>query len=94
MGEECRPIIVIRNDEFTFSSNNSIRKAWTQISDRFLQPKGRGQRILVSKFYFFFGRLNFFSLPENSKKKMIEKAEITITKAVVLFEYRKANERY
>ena len=49
---------------------------------------------MVSEFFLPFGRLNLSSLPENKKKEVMEKAEITITKAVVLFEYGKANEGY
>ena len=41
-GNEHRPIIVITYNQSTFSSNDSIRKAWTRIGDTFLQPKGRG----------------------------------------------------
>lgn len=35
-GENCRPVIVITNDECTFSANDSIRKAWTHIDEIFL----------------------------------------------------------
>ena len=29
-GNDRRPIIVITHDEYTFSSNNGIRRAWTE----------------------------------------------------------------
>ena len=39
-------------------------------------------------------RLNLSSLPKDKKKEVIEKVEITITEAVMLFEYGKANKVY
>lgn len=46
------------------------------------------------KFLLLFRYLNLFSLPEDKKKEVIEKIKITITKAILLFEYKKANKRY
>ena len=34
-GENYWPIIVITYDECTFSANDSIQKAWTQVSETF-----------------------------------------------------------
>ena len=93
-GNERRPIIVITYDESTFSSNDGIRKTWTRIGNTFLRPKSHGQEIMVSEFLLFFKCLNFSSLPEDKKKEVMEKAEITIIVAVVLFEYGKANKGY
>ena len=93
-GEERRLIIVITHDECTFSSNDGLCKTWTWIDDTYLRYKSRRQRIMVSEFLLIFGRLNFSSLPEDKKKYVMEKAERTITKAVVLFEYGKVNKGY
>ncbi len=87
--DERRLIIVIKDDECTFSSNDDICKSWTQIGDTFLRPKDCRQKIIASKFLLLFGHLNFSSLPKDKKKKLMEKAEITIIKAVVLFGYKK-----
>lgn len=48
---------------------------------------------MVLEFFLLFGRLNLSSLPED-KKKMMEKAKLIISKAVMLFEYVKANKEY
>lgn len=90
----CRPIILITHDECIFSANDEICKAWTQKEDTFLQPKGRGQGIMASEFLFLFGRLNFSSLSEEKKKKVIKILGLTVTEAVELFEYGKSNEGY
>ena len=68
-GEKRRPIIVIKHDECTFSSNDSICKAWTRIGDTFLRPKGRRQGIMASQFFFSFDHLNHYSLHEDKKKR-------------------------
>ena len=49
---------------------------------------------MALEFLLLFGRLNLSSLPEDKKKEVMEKVEITITEAVVLFEYGKANKGY
>ncbi len=49
---------------------------------------------MALEFFFLFGRLNLSSLPEDNKKEMIKKTEITITEAGMLFKYEKANEGY
>ena len=53
-----QPIIVITYDKCTFSSNDGICKAWTQIGKTFLRPNGCGQRIMMSEFFLPFGRFN------------------------------------
>ena len=93
-GDKRRPVIVITHDECTFSANDGIRKAWTQIGDTFLRPKGRGQGIMASDFLLPFGRLNLSSLSEEKKKEVIDKTGLTVTEAVELFEYGKSNEGY
>ena len=59
-----------------------------------MEPKGRGQGIIVSNFLLLFGHLNIFSLFEGKRKEVMEKIRLTIIEAVELFEYKKANERY
>ena len=49
---------------------------------------------MVLEFLFLFKPLNLSFLSKDKKKEVIKKTEITITKAVVLFEYRKANKKY
>ncbi len=49
---------------------------------------------MALKFLLTFGRFNLSYLPEDQKKEVIKKTGITITKAVVLFEYGKANKGY
>ena len=49
---------------------------------------------MVSEFLLLFERLNLSSLPKDKKKEVMKKAEITITEAVVLFEYGKTNKGY
>ncbi len=92
--KEHQPIIIFIQDEGTFLSNHNSRKAWTRTSDIFLLPKDCGQRIIVSEFFLFFGRHKLLFLPKDKKKIVIEKAKITITEAVLLFEYEKANKKY
>ena len=65
--EDCRPIIIITHDEYTFLANDGIRKAWTRVGDTFLRLKGWGQGIMVSKFLLPFGHLNLFSLSEEKQ---------------------------
>lgn len=45
---------------------------------------------MVLEFFLLFKCFNFFFLPED-KTKVIKKAEIILTKVIVLFEYKKAN---
>ena len=93
-GSDCRPVIVITRDECTFSANDGIRKAWTRIGDTFLRLKGRGQGIMVSEFLLPFGCLNLLSFSEEKQKEVKEKAGLTITEAIELFEYGKNNGGY
>lgn len=86
-------VIVITHNECTFFANGGIWKAWIQIKDTFLWPKRKSQGIMVSDFLFPFDQLNLSSLSEK-KKKLIEKTELTITKTVKLFKYKKLNEGY
>ena len=45
-----RPIIIITNDENTFSANNGRRKVWILDGHGILRPKGKRKRIMVSNF--------------------------------------------
>lgn len=92
--DKCQPIIVITYNKYTFLSNNDICKGQTQIGDIFLQLKDCGQGITMTKFLLLFRRFNLSSFPKDKKKRVKEKAEITITKAVILFKYEKANKKY
>ena len=87
-------VIVITHDKCTFSANNGIRKVWTRIGDTFLEPKGKGQSIIVFNFLLLFDRLNLSSLSEKKRKEVIEKTGLTVIEAVELFEYGKLNEGY
>ena len=49
---------------------------------------------MVLEFLLPFKHLNRSSLLEDKKKEVMKKAEITIIKAVILFEYEKANKGY
>ena len=49
---------------------------------------------MVLEFLLPFGRLNLSFLPKDKKKEVMENVEITITEAVVLFGYGKANKEY
>lgn len=89
-----QPIIGITYNKYIFSTNNSICKAWTQIGDIFLQPKKRGQSIMVSEFLLPFGQLNLLSLFKEKQKEVIEKMWLTIIEVVELFEYKKNNKKY
>ena len=92
--EDCRPVIIITYDEYTFLANDSICKAWIRVGDTFLYSKDRGQGIIVSEFLLPFGRLNIFSLSKEKYQEVMEKTGLTFWEAVKLFEYRKNNERY
>ena len=50
-GREHWAVIIITYDESTFSANDGIQKAWTRKGASFLQPKGRGQGIMVFEFF-------------------------------------------
>lgn len=67
-GENRRPIIVITHDECTFSANDGVQKAWTQIEDAFLRLKGRRQSIMTLDFILLYGRLNLNSLTPEKKR--------------------------
>lgn len=88
------PIIVITHDKCMFSTNNSIWKAWTQKKNTFLQFKGWGQGIIISKFFFLFGWFNLFSLTLEKRKQIKEEIRLVETKTVEIFEYGKNNDRY
>lgn len=49
-GPDQRPIIIITNDESTFSANDGRQKVGTLNSQGILQPKGKGKGIMVSDF--------------------------------------------
>ena len=66
-GNDRRPIIVITNDEYTFSANDGIWRAWTRTGNIFSRPKNFGQDITTSEFLFLFSQLNL--APLNLKKK-------------------------
>lgn len=61
-GSNQRPIIIIKHDESTFSTNNGRQKLWTLEEHGILCPKGRGKRIMILDFLFPWSRLNFLSL--------------------------------
>lgn len=46
------------------------------------------------EFLLLFEHLSLFLLLKDKKKEMMEKVDITITKAVILFEYEKASKKY
>lgn len=49
-GQNRRPVIIITHDKCTFSANDGVRQVWTKKRDTYLRLKGRGQRIMTSKF--------------------------------------------
>lgn len=57
-------VIIIIHNEYSFSINDSIWKAWTRIGDIFLYFKSQRQIIIVSKFLLLFGYLNIFLLSD------------------------------
>lgn len=91
---DCRPVIVITYDEYIFSANNRIRKAWTQKGNTFLGSKGQGQGIMVSEFLLPFGHLNLLLSFKDKRQEIRQKTGLTVTKAVELFEYGKNNGEY
>ena len=74
-GDVRRPDIVITHNKCTFSTNDGIQKAWTRIRDIFLQPKGRGQGIMVSDFLFFIWSIKSYFTIKRKKKKGGKKKE-------------------
>ena len=92
--EEYCPIIVITHDEYIFSVNDGVQKAWTWEVNTFLQLEKRDQGIMSSSFLFLFGRLNLASLSSEKKKGVEEKCGLLETEAVEVFKYRKNNNRY
>lgn len=62
-------MIIITYNNYTFSTNNRIQKAWAQKSDTFFCPRSWGQKIMVFKFIFFYEQLNlaFFTLKKREK---------------------------
>ena len=46
-----RSIIMITNDESTFSANDGRQKIWTLDGDGILRPKGKGKGIITSNFF-------------------------------------------
>ncbi len=61
-GNNWRPIIVITHNEYIFSTNDGIQKAWAQKSNTFLRPKGQGQEIMISECFLPYELLNLASL--------------------------------
>lgn len=57
---EHQPIIVIIYNEYTFSANDGIQKAWTQIGETFLRLQEQGQGIMTFEFLLLFSYLNLF----------------------------------
>ena len=47
---DWRPIIMITNDESTFSANDSWRKVWILERRKIFRPKERGKGIIISDF--------------------------------------------
>ena len=71
--EERRLIILINHNECTFSANNDVRRAETQIGDLILRTKKQGQGIMTSEFLFLFGRLNLDSLFPEKPAEVVKK---------------------
>lgn len=46
------------------------------------QLRRRSQGIIASDFLFLFGQLNFSSLSEETKEKVVEKTELIVTEAI------------
>ena len=91
-GPDRRPIIMITNDEITFSANDGRRKVWTLNGHGILRPKGKGKEIMVSDFLLPWLRLNLFSLSSEQQKHL---ADLNIPlEAVTYFEYGKTEEGY
>ena len=94
-GDKRQPIIMITYDECMFSSNDRIWRAWTQIGDTYLWPKGHGQKIMVLDFLLLFGRLNLASLSSEQRNNIINKKPyLDNGEAVEIFEYGKNNDGY
>lgn len=91
---EHQPIIVIIYNEYTFSANDGIRKAWTQIGETFLRLQEQGQGIMTFEFLLLFSYLNLFFLSKEKRFEVIKKIRLSVTEAVKLFEYGKANKGY
>lgn len=89
-----QPVILIIHNKCIFFMNNKIQRIWIFVEDIFLQPKRRGQGIIVSDFFFLFGQLNLSSLPKKRKKYRIDKTRLSVTKVIELFEYKKTNKSY
>ncbi|KAI0999515.1 hypothetical protein K3495_g8683 [Podosphaera aphanis] len=92
-GENCRPIIVITQDECTFSANDSLSRAWKDPNRSFLRPKSKGQGMMVSEFLLPFGRLNLSSL-EEEKVEERQAEGLRFTGAVEILEFEKTQDGY
>ncbi len=93
-GEERRPIIVITNDDWTFSADHGVQRPRTRIGDIFLRSERQEKDIKISGFLFFFSRLNLDSLSPEKQAEVVKKTRLNVTKAVKMFKYRKNNEGY
>lgn len=91
-GEKRRPIIIITYDEYTFSANDGVQKAWTWEGDIFLQPKKQGQGIMTFDFLLLFGRLNLAFLSSEERKEIVEKCGLLGTEVIEIFKYGKNND--
>lgn len=70
-GNNRQPIIIITHNEYIFSANNRIWKAWAWKSDTFLHLKDWDQGIIVSKFIFLYMRLNLVSFTPEKIEKVV-----------------------
>ena len=93
-GKNHQPIIVITHNECIFSTNNSIRKTWTQVDETFLQSKDRRQGIISSEFLLSFYCLNLLFLSKEKRKEIYKQTGFEVTDVTKLFEYRKSSEGY
>lgn len=88
-GEKRWLIIVITHDECIFSANNRVKQAWISQNNLYLRPKKREQGIIISRFVFFFGRLDLISLILKIKNKIVTQRGLKNTAAVKVFKYKK-----
>ena len=85
-------LIMITNDESTFSANDGRQKVETLESHEILRPKSWEKGIIVLDFLLPWSRLNLSSLSSEKPKKL---ANLGISfEAVTYFEYRKIEEGY
>ncbi len=82
-----RPIIMITNDESTFSANDGRWKVWTLDGNGILRPKGKRKEIMVSEAFLSWSQLNLFSLPYQQQQELVNSGVPLET--AIYFEYGK-----